>query len=267
MKLTVLVDNNTYIDQYFLGEPALCCLIEDEDRRILLDTGYSGVFSVNAKKMGINLKAVTDLVLSHGHDDHTGGLDTFFKKYEAKRLIGCNGIFDAKRHNGLSIGSPLSQNKLKEYCKLEISDSPVKISSHVTFLGKIPRLTDFENKEPIGQRLKRGVWVDDFLPEDSALALETADGIFLVTGCSHSGICNTVLHAKKLFPNKKIVGLLGGLHLLQLDSRAEKTIEFLEKEQISMLYPCHCTSFAVRAKMSRTLPITEVGVGMTLTWE
>lgn len=48
MKLTVLVDNNTFIDRYFLGEPAVSYYIEDEDDKILFDTGYSDVFISNA---------------------------------------------------------------------------------------------------------------------------------------------------------------------------------------------------------------------------
>ena len=74
MKLTVLVDNNTYIDQYYLGEPAVSYYIEDEGARVLLDTGYSDIFLSNAEKMGIDLSRLTHIALSHGHNDHTGGL-------------------------------------------------------------------------------------------------------------------------------------------------------------------------------------------------
>ena len=53
MKLTVLVDNNTYIDQYYLGEPAFCCLLEAEGKKVLFDTGYSDIFLTNAEKWGL----------------------------------------------------------------------------------------------------------------------------------------------------------------------------------------------------------------------
>ena len=48
MKLTVLVDNYTYIDMYYLGEPALSFYLEDEEEKILFDTGYSDAFLKNA---------------------------------------------------------------------------------------------------------------------------------------------------------------------------------------------------------------------------
>ena len=55
MKLTVLMDNNTYIDQYYLGEPALSIYIEDGEENVLFDTGYSEAFISNAEKMQIDL--------------------------------------------------------------------------------------------------------------------------------------------------------------------------------------------------------------------
>lgn len=55
MKLTVLIDNNTYIDEYYIGEPALSYYIEDENERLLFDTGYSDAFIRNAQAMNIDL--------------------------------------------------------------------------------------------------------------------------------------------------------------------------------------------------------------------
>ena len=74
MKLRVLEDNNTFIDEYYLGEPAVSYYIENENEKILFDTGYSDAFIQNAKKMSIDLNQVQKIVLSHGHNDHTGGL-------------------------------------------------------------------------------------------------------------------------------------------------------------------------------------------------
>ena len=73
-QLTVLADNNTIIDKYLLGEPALSFYIEYDNKKILFDTGYSDVFISNAAKLGISLKDLDFIVLSHGHNDHTGGI-------------------------------------------------------------------------------------------------------------------------------------------------------------------------------------------------
>lgn len=59
MRLTVVVDNHTYIDQYYCGEPAVCYDIQTENAHILFDTGYSDLLLQNAEKMNINLKNLT----------------------------------------------------------------------------------------------------------------------------------------------------------------------------------------------------------------
>lgn len=77
MKLTILADNNTSIDKYYLGEPAFCVYVEASGQKILFDTGYSDVFLQNAKKAGIDLSQAGYVVLSHGHNDHTWGVKVF----------------------------------------------------------------------------------------------------------------------------------------------------------------------------------------------
>ena len=73
MKLVVLADNNTYIDQYYLAEPALSIYIENGVKKYLFDTGYSDVYLKNAERLGIELESLDAVIISHGHNDHTGG--------------------------------------------------------------------------------------------------------------------------------------------------------------------------------------------------
>ncbi len=80
MKLKVLVDNNTYIDQYYCGEPAVSYYIEDEDTSFLFDVGYSDLFIRNSNALGIDLQNISSIVISHGHDDHTRGLKYYFEQ-------------------------------------------------------------------------------------------------------------------------------------------------------------------------------------------
>lgn len=268
LKLRVLVDNNTFIDQYYYGEPAVSYYIEDDDCKMLFDVGYSDLFINNAKKLGIDLEKVNTIAISHGHDDHTRGLKYFFpKRYKNDISIFAHpDTFKEKVFDDLKICSPILENQLKEKCNLILSKEPIKISKNITLLGEIPKRNDFEERKPIGKQLEGKKFVDDFLRDDTALAYKSEKGIYIITGCSHSGICNIIEYAKEVCEDNRVLGVIGGFHLFDINDGVIKTIEYLKENNIKEIYPCHCTSFAVKAEINKTLPIKEVGVGLNLSW-
>ena len=142
MKLTVLVDNNTYIDQYYCGEPAAAYYLEDGDSRILWDCGYSDIILRNAQALDIDLSQLTDIAISHGHDDHTRGLRTLAEAYDLSlvTMTAHPQAFAPKRTaDGQLIGSPYTASELAQRCQLRLSAEPIKLSPRITFLGEIPR--------------------------------------------------------------------------------------------------------------------------------
>lgn len=269
MKLTVLMDNHTEIDVYHLGEPAVSYWLEADGKRFLFDTGYSDAFLKNAKAMGIDLTTADAILLSHGHNDHTGGLpDLLSLPFSKKpRLIAHPHALLPKHWGTMDIGSPLTMKELQEKAMLEFTEAPLWLTDHLVFLGEIPHTVDFEPAYAIGETIIDGQTVPDIIDDDTALAYVTDAGIYIITGCSHAGICNIIQYAKAVTGKTKVLGLLGGLHLMEENERSQKTVDFLAKEQISALYPCHCTAFPVRAALHAVSPIQEVAVGMTLEWE
>lgn len=266
MRLTVLMDNNTIIDKYYLGEPAVSYYIEDEGVKIIFDVGYSDAYIKNAVNMDINLHSSDVIVISHGHDDHTRGLQYFFQSegYENIKLIAHPDAFHKKYIDRSEIGSPFSKDELEVLCTLHLTRHPMKISENIWFLGEIPRINPFEAKHPIGTVQMGAFQQADELYDDTAIVYKSKDGIFVITGCSHSGICNIIEHAKVVSGENRVIGVIGGFHLFDLDDQTLQTIGYLKDNQIQILYPCHCTTFKVRAEMSKQMPITEVGVGMIL---
>ena len=262
MKLTVLSDNNTLIDQYLLGEPGFSCLIEEGGRRFLLDTGYFGIFAKNAEILGISWRDVDGVVLSHCHDDHTRGLETFFTEGPRPQLIAHPSLFRRLMSRGRAIGCPYSREKLARYFDLRLSAEPLALTENLFYLGAIPRV--FADQQD--QAVREGENGPDLTPDDTAIAYRGRDGAYVVTGCSHSGISNILEQAKKVTGQDRIMGVIGGFHLRQMDERTNKIIDYLKGEDIPYLYPCHCTALSVKMAMGNEMHIEEVGTGTGLEW-
>ena len=275
MKLTVLVDNNTIIDTYFQGEPAVSYFIECEGKNYLFDTGYSDLFLKNAYKMSINLKTLDTVVISHGHNDHTWGLSELVKFYteaafeghtlHLPTIIAHPDAFLEKREQGTSIGSMLSVSQLEGVFSLHLSKNPVKLSDRLIFLGEIERRNSFEAINPIGEAKTDGVWEKDYVLDDSALVYKSELGLVIITGCSHAGICNIIEYAKKVCNEDRICAIIGGFHLLNpSQSQLDSTMEYLRKQQVGTIYAGHCTDLYSKIRLSQVVDIKEFGVGLVL---
>lgn len=268
MELTVIVDNNTYIDKYFLAEPALSFYMEDAGTRLLFDAGYSDVFLRNVGKMDVELEKLTHIVISHGHNDHTGGLSYLSSLHFEQKpiLIGHPNVFEKKMRDGISIGAPERSLSIKSLCDLRLTKEPYRINPRLIFLGEIPRRFSFEANRSIGERMTPKGWEEDFLLDDSALVYSSERGLYIITGCSHSGICNIISYAKEICQSDRIISVIGGFHLFDSDNRTDETIRYLREQQIEFVYPCHCTSLDVKAALYQNLNVEEVGVGLRLQW-
>lgn len=266
MKLTVLVDNNTYIDQYYLGEPAVSYYMEDGGARVLLDTGYSDILLSNAERMGIDLSRLTHIALSHGHNDHTGGLLFLLERYPqlCAELVAHPDCFAPKRDGAVDIGAPISIEAAARCLRYHPRRTPFALTKRLLWLGEIPRTNSFEAQRPIGEHLCGGQWAGDRLRDDTALVYTGRDGLFIITGCSHSGICNIMEYAKQVTGETRIAGIIGGFHLLEQNAQLDETVAALSAAHVRRLYPCHCVSLAAKASMLRCLPVEEVGVGLTI---
>ena len=267
MEIRVLTDNNTLIDRYFLGEPALSLYIETGTLRILFDTGYSDVFLRNAAAMGVDLSRLTHVVLSHGHNDHTNGLPLLWERTGLRdaALVAHPGCFRPKRADGLNVGAPCTEAEAAAHLRYLPSSEPRWLSEECVFLGAVPRKTTFENRTPFGRELTPEGWREDYVEEDSALAFRTEKGLFLVTGCSHSGVCNMADYARTVCGETRIAGILGGFHLLRDDAQLAQTVRWLADAGVGRLYPCHCVCLAAKARLMAALPVEELGVSSTLT--
>ena len=279
LSLTVLVDNTTRADQDYGSEAGLSFYIETADKKILFDTGLSGLFLANAKKMGIGLRDLDVLVFSHGHSDHTGGLPTLARHLASTipdgrqprvpELIAHPRCFWQKEREGKKNGSVMSEAEVRRQFPVRLSAEPVWITDDLVFLGEIPRRFAFEQDDAATRMMHTpdGKCEPDCLSDDTALAFRSAEGLVIITGCSHAGICNITEYAREVCKEPHVADIIGGLHLIApTPRRLQKTGKYLNRLHMSALHACHCTALPARLALADYCLLQDVGVGMNIDW-
>ena len=234
MEVTVL---HNELNLFSEPESGFCLFIKFFSKKILFDISYSNDFILNAKKAKIELNFMDYLLFSHGHLDHTIGLK-YFDISKVKEVIAHPCCFEKKFFEGEGdIGSPFSTKEIKEKTKLTLVANPYWfIPKKAVFLGEIPRKTDFEKNQSIGYLANKA---PDFVKDDSAIVFKTRHGLVILTGCSHSGVCNIIMQAIEVCNDSRVLAVIGGFHLFD-KNQIDKTIEFFKKRNIKQIYPMHC---------------------------
>jgi len=258
MKLTVLTENAA--SGYFAAEHGLSYFIE-HDTDLLFDTGHSDIFIRNAAQLKIDLDKVEMVVLSHGHWDHGNGL-----KYMNNKKLICHPDVFMKRYNRndtADVGLELNRGQLASRFDILETRTPYHISEKIIFLGEIPRLNNFESQQT---RFVDAQGKDDFVPDDSALAVIDGKELLIVTGCSHAGICNIVEYAKEVSGLQKVKAVIGGFHLNGNDKQTQETINYFRENKVQRILPSHCTQLAALADFYQAFKIEHVKAGMVFTF-
>lgn len=252
LKVTVL--STMLADMPGLGEWGFAALVEADGHRILFDTGaYPDTVLKNAGLLGVDLSTVTDVILSHNHEDHTGGLLTLRRELAKKnpsalsRAHVARGIFWSRvSASGKSgEGNPMiafrpqyeaTGGKFIEHTEL------VELFPGAWLTGPVPRVHPERNWSGRGKVQSPEGLVEDTIPEDQSLVLDTEQGLVLVAGCGHAGLINTLEMARKQVREAPVHAAIGGFHLFSSD---EKTLEWtagkLREMKLGYLSGGHCT--------------------------
>ena len=269
MKLTVLVDNAVPIGSPLYGESGLVLYIECDGKRLLFDTGASGLLFHNAQQLGIDLLRLDYIVLSHHHSDHTGGLFALAEKYAAlpldKRpeLVFHPDLF-APRAGALQSGYPplYPLRELSAIFAVTSAPSKLLLTKNLAFLAGIPRTS--HERQRVFDRIVRedGAQVPDTVPEEGVLVYRGKQGLVIVTGCTHCGVCNVVRHVKSMTGIDTVQALVGGLHLIDPpDDTLIFTAEILAREKVMQVVGMHCTCFESACFLHAHLPVAQLRAG------
>lgn len=291
LTITVLVDN--YIDmlmqntptirrqgmaEHFLprrgtplAENGISFLLEattaGRTTTILFDAGMSGIPILhNAQVLGIDLAEVDQVVLSHGHPDHFGGI------YAALGAIGRRVpvVVHPSAFHPRSIRRPdiMIQYFNRALTERELTDAgagvvavreSIDIAPGIVTSGEIPISVDFEQEVPVGRvSVRDGRVGPDPIDDYMTLVVDvTGVGLVVLDPCGHSGVLSSLDHARALTGVDRLHGVLGGFHLGHAGITAEKierTVGGLAERGLGLVAPMHCSGFAAQRAVADRLP-------------
>jgi 7,8-dihydropterin-6-yl-methyl-4-(beta-D-ribofuranosyl)aminobenzene 5'-phosphate synthase len=257
-----VIENTSTFASEFSAEHGLSILIKYGDSKILFDTGKSQeIFKKNIKLLN-GFEELDYVILSHGHNDHTGGLSylhdhcsadilmhrkAILPKYVFRnnkmQFIGTQGNFETNESNNHNDEKNNRTNNIKFITKT------TEISPNIFILTKISLKYAFEEIDQSFFIKENNKVLQDTFEDEIALIFKTEKGLIIFSGCAHKGIVNTVSSAVEYF-NEDIHAVIGGTHLISAnDDRMMKTVNELKKFDPDYLIFGHCNGFDASCKL------------------
>lgn len=247
VRINILMDNRA--KPGFLSEHGFAVWIESDGQKVLFDTGSSDGLAENSERMGINLMSANQLVLSHGHYDHTGSVEQRLHQNPHIQVLMHPKAIEQRYsiHPGQTvkdISMPLeARNALLAHPSNQktVTEKPHQLWYWLGSSGAIPRTHPLEDTGGPFFMDADG-HVPDLIEDDLALWIKTPSGLVILTGCCHAGLINTVEQIETVTGETSIYAIIGGLHLKNAqDTRIQATLKALKQWSPDYLIPCHCT--------------------------
>lgn len=272
LKITTLTENTA---SGCLGQWGLSFLLQLVDargnnRNLIFDTGmHKQALLYNVRKLKVDLSSVDCVVLSHGHLDHTATTAELVKAAGGVKVYAHPHTFLPRFYQGRTgkrrqIGVPKGERREeieKAGGDILLSVEPAEVVPGVWTTGQIERVTSFERAFPLSEGEKliivvNGEEIADEILDDQALWVNVEGvGPFVITGCAHAGLVNTLSHVQRIGHFKNIHGLVGGTHLVgRSEDYLQQTIRELKQFGLSLISPCHCTGFKATAGLWQAFP-------------
>jgi len=271
LKVTIL---STILADEGIGEWGFAALVEADGQKILVDTGaHPRTVLENARDLHIDLSQVRDVVLTHFHDDHVGGLMTLRNEMRKRnpaalsRAHVATGIFysrpkpDGSEDNSMIAIKPRYEATGGRFIE---HDSLAEILPGVFLTGPIPRKYPEHNWSGSEKVRTPAGLVEDTVPDDQSMVVNTPEGLVVITGCGHAGIVNILTAVGAHFDRRPVLAVLGGLHLFAAkDEQVGWTGDMIKTFGVRYLMGAHCTGiesvYRLRARLGLTRETAVVG--------
>lgn len=249
MKIVTLIENELGENKNLFSEHGLSFYIEIDGKNILFDTGQTGKFVDNARKLDIDLKNLDYVIISHGHYDHSGGFKRLVNEInpDIELFVGKD-FFNEKyslRNDGNYeyTGNSFNEDFLKKNnIKVNYIEKNVeKITDNLSIYSNFNRNEDFSITNQTMYIKKDDNYIKDNFYDEISIGINTEKGVLILVGCSHPGIANIVNTIAKR-SDKIIYGLMGGTHLVKEDTeKINDIIDNFKEKGIEVIGANHCT--------------------------
>jgi len=237
------------------------------EHRLLFDAGRTPDGLVeNMRRLDLSPNDLEAIVLSHGHLDHTTGMNGLVRVLGRSNLpVMIHPEFWAKRRIVIPGQDPFelpsTSRSALEGAGFEITEDQRPsfiLDESLMVTGEIDRTTQFERGFPPHQALRGGEWVaDPLVLDDQALVFTVAGrGLVVLTGCGHAGVINTVRYAQKLTGVDQVHAIIGGFHLSGplFEPIIPRVCEALRAFEPEVVVPTHCTGWRAIHALAQALP-------------
>lgn len=261
--------------QKVLGEWGFAALIEVDGNQFLYDTGFNPqTVMTNAELLGIDLSGVEDVIISHNHRDHTGGLMALRNAFRPEnpnafsRIHVGKGIEAFRRRAG---SKDAGWNSFVETLagfqssggQVIYHTKPSELAPGVWVSGQVPRKHDERNFPQGFEVFLNGEWVPNIVPEDMSVIIETPEGLVVLSGCGHAGLINIVEYATSFTEEKRLAAVIGGFHLLDAsEEQLAWTAENLRRFELRNFIGAHCTGVEAAIRLRSLIGLERVNAAV-----
>ncbi len=263
------------------GEWGFSALVQADGHQVLVDTGGApDTVLKNAKELGVDLSGVRDVILTHNHDDHTNGLLTLRRELSKRnpealsRVYVGPGIFWSRPSNSGEQNTMIAVRPAYEAMGGKFLEVPgwQELFPGAWLTGPITRKYPEKNWDDLGKVMTPAGLVEDTIPEDLSLVLNTTRGLVVITGCGHAGIVNILSQTADKFGAQRVFAVVGGIHLYrQTDAQLDWTSDKMKSFGVENVLGAHCTGieavYHLRQRMGlsrRAALVASVGSQFTL---
>ena len=250
------------------GFSALVTIEKDgRERRVLLDTGLTpNGLADNMRRLSLSPRDIEAIVFSHGHFDHTTGLDGLVRALGGSNLpVIVHPDFWTRRRIVAPGREPFelpstSKSALREagFEIIEESQPSLLLDGSLLVTGEVERTTEFEKGFLVHQAFRDGQWQPDpLILDDQALVMNVRDkGLVVLTGCGHAGVVNTLRYARKLTGVDRLYAVIGGFHLNGplFEPIIPDTCAALAELAPQVIVPAHCTGWKATHALAAQFP-------------